>query len=182
MVNFKGTSKHKAAALNHKLTPVFTELGVLIPPLATVSSLPEGSSEINVSQVSRLQGAAGDFHLLRGRFGTEGAEHLVFVCTGHVLHSLCCLHPPPLNVLLHPALFLLRVDNNRQLVANTAGGIDFYNNNSNDTKAGETFWQLGAATTPHLAKTMKMSDLISFLTTLANMLTKSYHPADIYQV
>lgn len=152
MVKFKGTSKHKGAALNHELTSVFTELGVLIPPLATVSALPEGSSEINDSQPSRLQGAAGDFHLLRGRFGTEGAEHLVFVRTGHVLHPLCCLHPPPLNVLLHPALFLLRVDSNRQLVANTAAGTDIYNNSSTDTKAQETFWQLEAATSPHLAK------------------------------
>lgn len=52
-----------------------------------------------------------DIDLACGRFGTEGAEHLVSVHTGctQALHPLCCLHPPPLDVLLQPPPLLLGV-------------------------------------------------------------------------
>lgn len=54
--------------------------------------------------------SAGVSHLVCGGFGADGTEHLVSVHAGRAqaLHPLCCLHPPPLNVLLHPPALLLR--------------------------------------------------------------------------
>lgn len=48
-------------------------------------------------------------YLVDGAFGTERAKHLISVYAGgtEALHPLCCLHPPPLYVLLHPPLFFL---------------------------------------------------------------------------
>lgn len=60
-------------------------------------------------KIKSVSSSAGVIHLVCGSFGTDRTERFVSFHTGRTqaLHPLCCLHPPPLDVLLHPSPLLL---------------------------------------------------------------------------